>query len=419
MQQAPFHFEAQKMVNHLYRQWYGKMVASLTRYFGLQKMEVAEDLVQETFESAIGSWSKKGLPDQPVNWLFRVCRNKAINWLRKKRFSHLPEAALLNTGENLSLDHLFLDHEIEDSQLRMMVACCHSSFSAKNQIIFVLRHVAGLTVRQIARGLLMSEEAVGKSIVRSKQLIREKELSFPEAGTKSLRQKLPELQLILYLLFNEGYASTEGDAMIREEFCFEAIRLIKLVVQNEGIRDADSLALLSLFLLHSARFAAREETEGKLVDLESQDRSLWDYDLIRLGQQYFMASVKEKNYSKYQIEAAIAFEHAKASSFEETNWSTISELYSFLVERDPGPTVYLNWVISLFYSAGPEAAFQKLTELEAKGLLVQNHYYFSLLGKIYMALNDTTLSAACFRQAIELSTSIPEKKYLERFLAFL
>lgn len=419
MEQAPFHFEAQKLVNHLYRQWYGKMVSSLTRYFGLQKMEVAEDLVQETFESAIGSWSKKGLPEQPVNWLFKVCRNKAINWLQKKRFSPLPATALLNAGENVSLNSIFLDQEIEDSQLRMIVACCHSSFSVKNQIIFVLRHVAGLTVRQIARGLLMSEEAVGKSVVRSKQLIREKKLGFPEAGTKSLRLKLPELHLILYLLFNEGYASTEGDAMIREEFCFEAIRLIKLVVQNEEIRDADSLALLSLFLFHAARFPAREETEGKLVDLESQDRSLWDHELIRLGQQYFTASIKEKNYSKYQVEAAIAFEHAKVRSFEKTNWSTICELYGFLVEKEPGSAIYLNWVISMFYSAGPEPAFQKLAELESKGLLVRNQYYFALLGKIYMALNDTTLSAACFRQAIELSTSIPEKKYLERLLAFL
>ncbi len=419
MEQAPFHFEAQKLVNHLYRQWYGKMVASLTRYFGLQQIEVAEDLVQETFVSAIDSWSHKGLPDQPVNWLFKVCKNKTVNWLQKKRFASLPQPHLLNTAEAITLDSLFLEHEIEDSQLRMMVACCHAAFSVKNQLIFVLRHVAGLTVRQIARGLLTTEEAVAKSIVRSKQLIREKGLTFPEAGYRTLKQKLQELHLVLYLMFNEGYAATEGNSILREELCFEAIRLMKLVVAREDVRDADSYALLALFLLHAARFPAREDTEGKLVDLETQNRLLWDRDMIRVGQRYFQQSAAEKNYSKYQVEAAIAYEHAKAASFEDTNWAIIHDLYAFLADREPHPTILLNGVIALFYSSGPVPAFAKLTELEQKGLLIQNQYYFTLLGKIYMAMDDTVMAATCFRQAIELSTSLAEKQYLERLLGAL
>lgn len=419
MEQPRFHFEAQKTVNDLYRQWYGKMVTSLTRYFGLQQMEQAEDLVQETFEAAVTHWGQKGLPDDPVSWLFKVCKNKTINALRKKRYSPLPDSFLLNSKEQISLENLFLEHEIADSQLRMMVACCHPAFSVKNQLIFVLRHVAGLTVRQIARGLVMTEEAVAKSIVRTKQLVREKKFTFPEPGSVQVKEKLEEVHIIIYLLFNEGYASTDSDTIIREELCFEAIRLMKLVVGMDTVKTSDSLALLSLMLLHTARFPAREDMEKKLIDLETQDRRLWDQDMIRLGQRYFRESVAEKNYSKYQVEAAIAYEHAMAPSFEETDWASIHELYSFLLERDTSPAVNLNWLISLFYSQGPLVAFEQLQALDAGGSLPHNQYYFSLLGKIYMAMDDTMLAASCFRQAIELTTSLPEKRYLEKLLAML
>ncbi|MEQ9378332.1 MAG: sigma-70 family RNA polymerase sigma factor [Imperialibacter sp.] len=418
-EQAPYHFETQKLVSHLYRQWYGKMVTSLARYFGLQQLELAEDIVQEAFESAIRHWEQKGMPDQPVNWLFKVCKNKAINALRKKRFEPLPAEFFLNTREEIKLATLFLDNEIEDSQLRMIVACCHPAFSVKNQLIFVLRHVAGLTVRQIARGLLMTEESVAKSVVRSKQLIREKNLSFPDPDYLKVKEKLDEVHLIIYLLFNEGYSSTDNDSIIREELCFEAIRLIKLVTDNKKLKTADSSALFSLFLLHAARFPAREDIEKKLIDLESQDRRLWDQEMIALGQQYFRESIQEKNYSKYQVEAAIAYEHAQAPSFEETDWASICELYEYLLRSDPSATIQLNWLIAIFYSQGPLFAYEKLHELDAKGSLVQNQYYFSLLGKIYMAMDDTTLAASCFRQAIELTTSLPEKKYIERLLATL
>jgi RNA polymerase sigma factor (sigma-70 family) len=418
-EQPPYHFETQKLISHLYRQWYGKMVTSLARYFGLQQLELAEDIVQEAFESAIKQWEQKGMPDQPMNWLFKVCKNKAINALRKKRFEALPTESFLNTREEIKLETLFLDNEIEDSQLRMIVACCHPAFSAKNQLIFVLRHVAGLTVRQIARGLLMTEEAVAKSVVRSKQLIRDKNLSFPDPDYLKVKESLHEVHLIIYLLFNEGYSSTDGDSIMREELCFEAIRLIKLVTDNEKLKTADSLALFSLFLLHAARFPAREDVEKKLIDLESQDRQLWDHDMIALGQRYFRESIQEKNYSKYQVEAAIAYEHAQAPSFEETDWASICELYEYLLQSDPGAAVYLNWLIALFYSQGPLIAYEKFQEIDAKGRLVQNQYYFSLLGKMYMAMDDTALAASCFRQAIELTTSLPEKKYIERLLATL
>ncbi len=419
MQQAPFHFETEKLVNHLYRQWCGKMVTSLARYFGLQQVELAEDIVQETFESALSHWEQKGVPDQPVSWLFRVCKNKTINYLRKKRFEPLSNDSFLNLREEVSLDTLFLDNQVEDSQLRMIVACCHPAFSIKNQLIFVLRHVAGLTVRQIARGLLMTEEAVAKSIVRSKQIIREKNLTFPEPDHQKVKDKIHELHLIIYLIFNEGYASTDSSSILQEELCFVAIRLIKLVVNNEKLKTADSMALLSLFLFHTSRFPAREDIEKKLIDLESQDRSLWDQDMIQLGQQYFRASVAEKNYSKYQVEAAIAYEHAQALSFEQTDWATICGLYEHLLRSDPGPVVYLNWLIAVFYSQGPFIAYQKLQELDARGTLVHNQYYFSLLGKIYMSMEDTHLAASCFRQAIELTTSLHEKQYIEKLLAAL
>lgn len=419
MQQSPYHFEVQKLVGQLYRQWYGKMASSLARYFGLQQLALAEDLVQETFEAAIGHWGQKGIPDQPVAWLFKVCKNKTISALRRRRFSPFPADTALNGGEAVSLDELFLDHEIEDSQLRMVVACCHSAFSVKNQLIFVLRHVAGLTVRQIARGLMMTEEAVAKSIVRSKQLIREKQLSFPLPGQAGVRNKLDEVHLIIYLIFNEGYATTDSDSIISEELCFEAIRLIKLVAGMDDVKNADSLALLALFLLNAARFPAREAPEHQLIDLENQNRALWDEELIRLGQYYFRQSVAEPNYSKYQLEAAIAYEHAQAATFESTDWATICELYTRLLELEPGPTVYLNWLIAFFYSHGPLPALQKLHELDERALLHHNQYYFTLLGKLYMAVNDTVLAASCFRQAIELTSSLPEKTYLEKLIATL
>jgi len=419
MAQAPFHYETQKLVNHLYRQWNGKMVTSLTRYFGLQQLEVAEDIVHDTFETAIQTWETKGIPHEPVNWLFRVCRNKTINLLRKKRFEVVSDAVSLSVDEKVNLETIFLDHEIRDSQLRMIAACCQFSFSQKNQLIFILRHVAGLSVRELSRGLLMTEEAVAKSIVRSKQLIRENNLTFPPPDYQVVVAQLPSIHLILYLLFNEGYAATEGDSIIRDELCFEAIRLMKLVVDREETATSDSHALLSLFLLHAARFSAREDLDKRLVDLESQNRSLWDGEMVQLGRLHFHESIKEKNYSKYQLEAAIAFEHSRSESFDLTDWPTILELYTLLAEKEPSQAVWLNWLIAVFYSKGGLAAFEKLQELDSRNLLPHNQYYFSLLGKIYLSMEDPMLAASCFRQAIELTTSLPEKKYLEKLLALL
>jgi RNA polymerase sigma factor (sigma-70 family) len=400
-------------LNKIYREHYSKMVSALVRYFGLSSLAAAEDIVQDTFIAAFASWSVDGEPDNPTAWLFKVCKNKALNYL-KSPSSKVSEVLSSDKGTRpTELDHFFLDDEIKDSQLRLLFACCDQRLSPKSQIILILKNLCGLKVQEIANALLMNEEAVTKSMTRSKHTIVESGSlvvpSVPEA-----RSRLSTVHTAIYLLFSEGYAATEGDSIIRRELCVEAMRLIKSILDMEELRNHDTYALMALMCFHSSRFEARIGAEGELMELEKQDRTRWDRELIRLGIHYLKYAHDANVTTRYVLEAAIASVHAIAEQFEDTNWKVIAGLYERLADLQSTPFVDLNRAVALFYASGPDEALHQLTKSRHINWLRNNYLYYALLGKIYAAKADGLIAISNYEKALSMCTLRAEQDFLRQ-----
>lgn len=400
-------------LNILYRQLFSKMVAALASYFGLANLALAEDLVQETFITAYKHWSLKGIPDKPDAWLFRVCKNKALNAIAKKQAHAAGE---VNPPEEAKADYhleqLFLDHEIKDSQLRLLFACCHHHLSPKAQVVLILKNICGLKVDEIARALAMTTEAVTKMCTRSRQTLTEQKATLHVPFLLQSHQRLNTVHTAIYLLFNEGYQATTGNEAIRKDLCLEAIRLAKTLVDIPEIRTTDTYALLALLYFHVARFDART-ANGELIDLENQDREKWDRELIALGTTYFKKVIGAPP-SRFILEAAIASTHCTADTFANTNWNVVKGLYSHLQKLQSSPFVDLNYATATFYSDGPDAALSILQQ-SPHIIWIRKHYlYYTLLGKIFKSQNNRSLAIEHYNKARSLTNLESERKYLQK-----
>jgi RNA polymerase sigma factor (sigma-70 family) len=395
-------------IDLLYRQLYSKMVAALVSYFGLPNIAMAEDIVQETFVTAMEKWEESE-PEDHASWLFRVCKNKAINHLRKNSTA-VVEDTVLNERAHADMDQIFLEHEIKDSQLRLLFASCDESISPRSQIILILKNLCGLRVDEIANALAMSEEAVMKSLTRSRQNLASANLAVP-----SLNASRPRLRIVhtaIYLLFSEGYAATEGDHVIRRELCIEAMRLVKSILEIDQLRDHDTYALMALMCFHSARFEARINREGVLVELEKQDRSLWDKELIRLGIHYLKSAHDSNITSRFVFEAAIASVHCVAEVFEETNWKVIVGLYDRLSEIQSTPFVDMNRAVAVFYADGATAALDHLNKSVHQVWLKNYYLYYALMGKIRSSLGDGLSAIRYYEKALSMCRLRAEKDFI-------
>ncbi|HYE74298.1 MAG TPA: sigma-70 family RNA polymerase sigma factor, partial [Blastocatellia bacterium] len=329
---------------------------------------------------------KENEPEDHASWLFRVCKNKAINHLRKNSTA-IVQDTVMNEQAHADMEHIFLEHEIKDSQLRLLFASCDESISPRSQIILILKNLCGLKLDEISNALAMSEEAVMKSLTRSRhKLTSAANLSVPSLD--SSRTRLRIVHTAIYLLFSEGYAATEGDHVIRRELCIEAMRLIKSILEIDQLRDHDTYALMALMCFHSARFEARINREGVLVELEKQDRSLWDKELIRLGIYYLKSAHDSNTTSRFVFEAAIASVHCVAETFEETNWKVIVGLYDRLAEIQSTPFVDMNRAVAVCYADGANAALDHLNKSVHQVWLKNYYLYYALLGKINSSLGD-------------------------------
>ena len=263
-------------LGQLYRENFGKMVTALVSYFGLQNLAQAEDIVQETFVSAFRNWEKQGIPDNPLAWLYKVCKNKVINELNKKTHQTELNYFQLNSKDTVSyhIDQLFLDTEIKDNQLRLLFACCHPVLSQKAQIILTLKSLAGFKVDEIARGMMMNEEAVAKMLVRTRKILKDNNI---QLKVPFLLQSVPRLDAVhktLYLIFNEGYSASSGNEFIRKDLCLEALKLCKSLLNVPEISNSETQALFSLMVFNIARFDARIGSKGEMIELELQDRNV-------------------------------------------------------------------------------------------------------------------------------------------------
>ncbi|PLK45734.1 RNA polymerase subunit sigma-24 [Emticicia sp. TH156] len=390
------------------------MTAVLARMFGFGRIELAEDIVQDTLMKALSEWRIK-MPDNPAAWLYKVAKNQALDVIRREKlFAELSAELAYLTGPEERLGQLFMPHEIEDSQLRMLFACCHPAFALESQITLSLKTLGGLHAAEIARAFLTSEDTINKRLYRAKEKIRIEHISLDVPVAEELTTRLDAVLKIIYLIFSEGYSSSHPNELIRKDLCEEAIRLGLLLTKNRLTNLPKTNALLALMCFQTARFPARIDANGTVVLLKDQNRNLWDSFMISRAYEFFRQSAIGNEISEYHLEAAIASYHASAQSFEKTNWEVILRLYNMLADLKPSPFIQLNRAIVKGYVSGPEAALKDLIELES---LSMNYTYQTAKGDLYAELADSVNAIHCYEKALQVVKSDPEKRLIEKKLA--
>lgn len=405
--------QGQELVEHLFREQYGKLVSILTGMFGSAHIELAEDVVQDTLMAAIDNWATSGVPDNPAAWLMLVAKRKAINALKRQRNLSSAESGNLEDPALDEQEEVFLDTEIEDSQLRMIFTCCHPSLSVESQIALTLKTLCGFGVTEVANALMTTEPTVNKRLYRAKKTIRELNGPFSIPQGNHLDRRLDVVTLTLYLLFNEGYNSSSGNLIIRKELCLEAFRLTNILVSKFS-KYKELSALLSLMCFHIARFDARIDDHGALVIFEDQDRSLWNKSFISHGIQYLKSSSGGDKLSAYHLEAGIGAEHCMADSFENTNWSSIHYQYQLLLTLKPNPVIELNLAIIEGQLSGELKALESLNALEASGKLKDYYLLSATKGIFLMKLNRKAAALEYLHRAKAQTRSQAERSFLEQ-----
>lgn len=403
-----------QLVDHLFRHESGKMIAVLSRLLGLQNLETANDIVQDTLLQAMSTWSYNKIPENPPAWLYRVARNKAIDFLRReKKFREIsPQYAYLLQSEytlSPTVSHLFLENEMQDSQLRMMFACCHPSIPEESQIALTLKTLCGLSVNEISRAFLTSEETISKRIYRAKEKIKTEKIEMEVPAPGDLPCRLDAVLKSLYLLFNEGYNSSHPDQLIREDLCEEAMRLCHLLTEHSLTTYPRTKALLSLMCFQASRLHARLDNKGNIILLKHQDRSRWRLPLIQKGFDYIEAAAEPFEISAYHFEAAIASLHAAAPNFEQTDWISIYHLYEMLYELQPNPVIAMNKAIASAYAISRQKALEELQQIKG---LEQHHLYYASIGEMYFELGQKESARTFFEKALDLTRSQAEKQLL-------
>ena len=396
-----------QLVDHLFRHESGKMIAVLSRLLGLQNIEIAQDLVQDTLLQAMSTWGYKSVPDNPSAWLYRVAKNKAIDFLRReKKFKEVsPQYSYLLQSEYTlasTVNNLFLENEIQDSQLRMMFACCHPSIQEESQIALTLKTLCGLSVNEISKAFLTTEETIAKRIYRAKEKIKAEKIELEVPQNDELSTRVDTVLKSLYLLFNEGYKSSNPDKLIREDLCEEAMRLCFLLTQHPLTALPRTKALLALMCFQASRFDARLDDKNNIILLKYQDRIKWNRSLMSKGFELMEESTEPFEVSAYHLEAAIASQHAAARSFEQTNWKSIYHLYEMLYQLQPNPIVAMNKAIASSYAISKENALKELQQIKG---LEDHHLYYTSIGEIYFDLENKPEAKKFFEKALELTSS--------------
>ena len=409
----------EEKVGHLFRDLSGKMTATLSHFFGLQYLEFIEDVVQETFYTALKTWPTN-FPPNPQAWLFKVAKNKAINLIKRNHHirDHLLHKYLnlQNTNELSALmDEAFDTGMIHDNQFRLLIACIHTVVSPKSQIIFALKTLGGFGTSEIASALIMNQEAVSKNYQRTLKTIKEKGVKLEEVSISETKAKLDMVHKVIYLLFNEGYKASSGSRLLKEELCLEAIRLTKILLRANCFSSTTN-ALLSLMYFNLARFQSRVGHMGELVLLKDQDRELWDKQLIKAGFYYFSRSTGGKDLSSYHIEAAIASIHCLSTDYESTDWPKLLFYYDKLISINPSPAAHLNRIVVLKMIKGPQYALEQLLENINLQSLQKNHLYYAVKGQVLEEQGNFEAAIKDYRQALSLTGNESEKNFLSLIL---
>ncbi len=404
-----------QLVEHLFRHESAKMIATLTRIFGIEHLSLAEDVVQEALSRALETWPYRGIPEKPSAWIMRASRNLALDVIRRQKSFRAKEAEIAQLMErdgSAGETATFSEHEIADDRLRMMFVCCHPVIPPEAQVALALKTLCGFSVAEISHAFLTTEAAIAKRLTRAKQKIQEAHVPFEIPAGDELARRLDSVLQSLYLLFNEGYKASSGEKLVRGELCEEAIRLTELLAQHPAGNHPKTHALLALTLFNAARLAAREDDRGNLLRLEEQDRTRWDQAMIARGMSHLRESAAGGVVSEYHLQAGIAACHATAKDYQSTDWARILSLYDRLMEFDDSPVVALNRAVAVANVHGAKTGLEAVRAIRDSKKLDSYYLLYAVIGELEMRLNNREAAAQEFRKAFELTETKSERAFL-------
>jgi len=414
-----------QLVDHLFRQEFGRTVSRLARILGAPRLAMAEDAVQYAMLQALQLWPYQGAPEYPQAWLAKVAYHRALDVLKSERklrfYDDEKEFELRNQIEDLQAtatsEPLRFSQELGDERLALIFVCCHPALPRPASVALTLKVVCGFGVAEIARAFLSTETAIEQRLVRAKKMIRDQAVRFEVPDPQQLDERLGAVLEVLYLLFTEGYAATAGDRLIKNDLCAEAIRLAESLAENSATAQPECHALLALMFFQAARLPARTDALGDLLLLEEQDRSLWDRSMIHLGLLHLERAARGDKLSAYHLQAEIAAMHSTTEHFTLTNWENILALYDLLSEKQPTPVVLINRAVAVAQVNGPAAGLAALKAIPVDSQLERYPFLHAAEGEFHRRLGHSKEAEISFHRALDFARTEPQQRFLLRKLA--
>ena len=410
-----------QLAEHLFRHESGKLVSILTGIFGIDRLQLAEDVVQEALIRAFKTWPYYGIPKNPAAWLTQTAKNLAVDIIRREQSFSEKQPQIISFIEQWSNecnvdDSPSFESEIKDTRLRLMFACCHPQVPADAQTALALKTLCGFSPEEIASAFLTTDAAIAKRLTRARQRIQELRIPFEIPAGEELTPRLDAVLQTIYLLFNEGYKASSGDSLIRHDLCTEAVRLVTALADHPIGNQPRTHALAALMMMNAARLPARVDNDGNVLRLKEQDRSKWDKGLIARGVYHLYRSAEGNEATEYHIEAGISACHCAAADYESTNWPQILSLYDQLLARNDSPIVALNRAVAVAQVHGPKAGLTAVKSINDTRALENYYLYYAVLGEFEEQLEQYEKAASHFRKALALTDLKSEQTLLAKRL---
>jgi RNA polymerase sigma-70 factor (ECF subfamily) len=407
-----------RLADHLFRHEAGKLVSVLTGIFGLDRLQLAEDVVQESLVRALQTWPYYGVPKNPAAWLTHTAKNLALDVIRREKIFSGKQPQIITFIEQWAnecdpQDSAAFDTEIKDRRLQLMFACCHPLVPQDSQTALALKTLCGFSPGEIAKAFLTTEVAIAKRLTRARQHIQEQRVPLEIPAGEELTARLDGVLQILYLLFNEGYKASSGESLVRADLCEEAIRLATLLAEHPAGNVPRTHALLALMLLDAARLPARTDAAGNILRLQEQDRSVWDSKMIARGIRHLALSAAGEVLSEYHLQAGIAACHCAAADYASTDWRQILSIYDRLIALNDSPVIALNRAVAVANVHGPAAGLQVVETIRGREQLETYYLLHAVLGEFEMQRENFPVAVEHLRRALELTELKSERTLLE------